>query len=447
MSLISRNVRRTACVAVAAGVLLTAAACGSSSNNNATTGTSGGASTSSKAVSMTLWTNATTGPGLAYFQSAVKTFDAANPGVTIKVQNIQNEDYDGKLQTALQAGQGSAPDILFQRGGGKMQAMVQAGQLADISNSISSDAKANISNGLFAMDQVDGKTYGVPLDMTPEGFWYSKDLFKKAGISGTPSTLDEFNADVTKLKAAGITPVALGGKDGWPAGHYYYLFAIRECSQSALNSAASSLQFNDPCFLKAAQDLQTFNATNPWEKDPFNTSAQQGAGSSAGQLANHKAAMELMGAWEPGVVGSLTPDQKPLKDLGYFPFPSVPGGQGDQSAMMAGSNAYSCSAWAPQPACSNFLNFLATADQQKKYAVAFGAIPANKSAQGGVTDAASKAALDAANNAAYSVLFLDTLYGANVGNALNSAVVNLMSGQSNDPQSIISAVNGASSKG
>ena len=40
-------------------------------------------------------------------------------------------------------------------------------------------------------------------------------------------------------------------------------------------------------------------------------------------IANHQAAMELMGAWDPGVIASLTPDQKPLADLGWFPFPAV----------------------------------------------------------------------------------------------------------------------------
>ena len=43
------------------------------------------------------------------------------------MQNIQNEDYDGKLQTALASN--TAPDIFFQRGGGKMLAMVNASQL------------------------------------------------------------------------------------------------------------------------------------------------------------------------------------------------------------------------------------------------------------------------------------------------------------------------------
>ena len=34
-----------------------------------------------------------------------------------------------------------------------------------------------------------------------EGFWYNKELFAEAGITAPPTTLDELNAAVTKLKA------------------------------------------------------------------------------------------------------------------------------------------------------------------------------------------------------------------------------------------------------
>ena len=34
-----------------------------------------------------------------------------------------------------------------------------------------------------------------------EGIYYSKDLFSKAGITEAPSTMDELDADVPKLKA------------------------------------------------------------------------------------------------------------------------------------------------------------------------------------------------------------------------------------------------------
>ena len=153
-----------------------------------------------------------------------------------------------------------------------------------------------------------------------------------------------------------------------------------------------------------------------------------------------------MGAWEPGTVGDLTPNKKPLPDLGYFPFPSVPGGAGDPSAMMQGSDGYSCSAWAPKE-CGDFLNFIESTENATAYGTAFATIPANKAAQASVTDEATKAALDAASNAKYSVLFLDTLFGQTIGGALNTAVVNFMSGQNSDPQSIVDAVNNAGSKG
>ena len=72
---------------------------------------------------------------------------------------------------------------------------------------------------------------------------------------------------------------------------------------------------------RPARTCEDFAATEPFNEGFLTTSAQQGAGSSAGLLANHKAAMELMGAWDPGVIASLTPDEKPLADLGWFPFP------------------------------------------------------------------------------------------------------------------------------
>jgi raffinose/stachyose/melibiose transport system substrate-binding protein len=437
MSVNSRNLRRAAVAALGAGVLLSTAACGSSSS---------GDSSSGGPVSMTLWTNATTGPGTAFFKDTIASFEKANPNVTIKMQVVQNEDLDGKLQTALQAGQGTAPDIFLQRGGGKEAAMVEAGQLADISDSLSAETKQNVSDGSFAQEQVDGKTYAMPVDLLPGGFWYSKDLFKQAGITSTPTTLAELEADNTKLKGIGVAPIAVGAKDAWPAAHWYYWFALRECSQQTLDATAKSLKFDDPCWTKAGNDLVAFEKTTPFQPGFLNTSAQQGAGSSAGMVANHKAAMELMGAWDPGVIGGLTPDQKPLPDLGFFPFIQVPGGQGDPQAIMGGSDGYSCSAWAPQPACSDFLNYLVTTPVQKNYYKAFDVVPVNKAAQGVVTEPYLKDLMKASNAAPYVSQWLDTLYGLNVGNALNTSVVNLLAGKGSVAD-IISAVNNASAKG
>ncbi|MFC3742200.1 ABC transporter substrate-binding protein [Paractinoplanes deccanensis] len=393
-------------------------------------------------VTMQFWHNATTGPGKAFWDKTVADFQTAHPNVKIKIQSIQNEDLDGKLQTSLNSG--SAPDIFLQRGGGKMAAMVEAGQLKDITGDITDETKQAVGDAALKTGQVDGKAYAVPVSILPGGLWYSKDLFAKAGITAPPTTLDELNAAVTKLKAIGA-PVALGGKDAWPAAHWYYFFALRACSQASLDAAAKDKNFGDPCWTKAGRDLETFAATKPFQDGFLTTSAQQGAGSSAGLIANHKAGMELMGAWNPGVIASLTKDTKPLPDLGFFPFPAVPGGQGDPAAIMGGADGYSCSAQAPKE-CTDFLNYILTKDVQEGYYKAFNSLPMNKQAQGAVTEDYLKAVLDAYNKAPYVSQWLDTVYGQNVGNALNVGVVNLLAGKG-DVDGIIKAVNDAAKKG
>jgi raffinose/stachyose/melibiose transport system substrate-binding protein len=113
---------------------------------------------------------------------------------------------------------------------------------------------------------------------------------------------------------------------------------------------------------------------------------------------------------------------------------------------MGGVDGYSCSAWAPKPACTDFLNYLTTKDVQVAYYKAFQSPPVNKDAQAAVTDPIVKSLINAFNNAPYVSQWLDTLYGQNVGNALNTAVVNLLAGKGSVAD-IIKTVNSAADKG
>ncbi|WPF83129.1 extracellular solute-binding protein [Sanguibacter sp. 4.1] len=393
--------------------------------------------------SMTFWHNSTTGEGKAYWESTVADFEAANPGVTISIQAIQNEDMDGKLQTALNSG--DAPDIFMARGGGKLADVVEAGQVKDISDAIDDTTRAALGDAALNAFSVDGKIYGMPTAILPGGVYYSQDLFDQAGITAAPTTMDELDTAVSALKTAGISPVALGGKDAWPAAHWYYFFALRECSQQTIEDAAKSKSFDDPCWLAAGEDLQAFADTEPFNDGFLTTTAQQGAGSSAGLIANHLAGMELMGAWNPGVIASLTPDEKPLADLAWFPFPAVDGGDGDPGAMMGGVDGFSCSVDAPD-ACTDFLNFFMQKEYQEGYANAFHTLPASKDAQGVVSEPALQSILTAYNEAPYVTVWMDTLFGQNVGNALNSGVVDLLAGKG-DPAGIVQAVADAAAKG
>jgi len=391
-------------------------------------------------VTMTFWHNGTGDKSQAYWQDVIHAFEAQYPNVTIDIQVVQNEDLDGKLQTAMQAG--TPPDIFLQRGGGKLQDMINAGMVADITSAVSDDIKTNMAAAL-GLNTIDGKIYAMPMSFQPEGLWYNQDLFTQAGITTNPTDMTSFNAAVASLKAAGIAPIALGAQDAWPAAHWFYSFALRECSQDVVQSlTAAGQDLSDACWLKAIQDVKDLADTKPFNNNFLSTVAQQGAASSAGLVANGQAAMELMGAWEPGVIGDLTPDKNPLPSLRFFPFPAVDGGQGDPTAMMAGSDGYSCSSKAPEPECTDFLNFIGQKTWVEQYATAYTTMPARTDASEVVTDQALQGATQAYSNAKYVALWFDTSLGQDVGNAVNQQIVNLLAGKT-DPAGALAAMQAA----
>ena len=68
-----------------------------------------------------------------------------------------------------------------------------------------------------------GKVWGMPLDLIGIPIVYNKALFKQAGLDPNkpPTTWAQFLAACAKLKAKGITPFAMGNKDGF-AGAWFW---------------------------------------------------------------------------------------------------------------------------------------------------------------------------------------------------------------------------------
>lgn len=403
----------------------------------------GGSNSANDDKTITFWHNASSGDGKQYWADLAAAFEKKNPGVKIEIQAIQNEDFAGKLQTAMQD-PASGPDVYMSLGGAKTKEMIDAGQSMDLTDKISDTVKTDMKTTLSAAT-FDSKVYGVPVSVEPGGIWYSKDLFSQAGITEAPTTFSELKEDAQKLKDAGITPIALGGKDAWPAAHWYYWLALRECSSSVYAKGTESQDFSDKCWTRAGNDLKELADMDVFNEGYMTTTAQQGANSSAGLLANHKAAMELMGAWEPGVLKDLTPDQQPMADLGFFAFPSVDGGKGEEGALMGGVTYFQVNPEAPDIAV-DFVNFMAEKDNQEKYATAFSTIPASTAARGVVTDESLQAVLEFLNKSSSMQLWMDTALGTNIGTALNSGVVNMLSGKGT-AQDIVKAMQDAAAKG
>jgi raffinose/stachyose/melibiose transport system substrate-binding protein len=419
-----RRIRTSAAVALAAAVAFTAA-CSSG-------GGSSPAASATGPVTLTWWHNGTTDPVKSLWQQAADAYHAAHPTVSFNVNPIQNEQFSTKVPLALQGN--TPPDIYQQWGGGQLPGQITSGKVMDLTSSVSSWISE--LGATAAGWQSGGKQYGIPYDLHVVGFWYRKDLFAQAGITAPPTTMDEFNADVAKLKAAKLTPVAIGSKDRWPDAFYWDYFAVRECSTDTLKQASTSLKLDDPCWTRAGNDLKAFLATNPFQTGFLGTPAQQGAGSSAGMIANGQAAMELQGDWELSTMTGLVSNTDFKSKLGWFPFPAVTGGAGDPSVALGGGDGYSCTTKATA-ACADFLKYLASADVQKKVAADGVGLPVNPTLQ--TVSAYS-------TKASYIQMYFDIAFPTAVGQALDSAVADFFAGKGT-PATIIQSVTNSASGG
>jgi raffinose/stachyose/melibiose transport system substrate-binding protein len=401
-------------VAVAAAAATVLAACSSGGSSS----TSANSSSSSGKVTLSWWNNANTQPLLGVFTTIIKQFETAHPNITIHNVPMQNELFKTKITPALRGN--APPDIFQQWGSGQQATQVQSGKLANISGQVTPWIS---SLGTPATEwQTDGKWYGVPYDLHVVGFWYRKDLFQQAGITTTPTTIPQLESDDAALRAHGITPITVGSKDGWPDAFWWEYFAVRECSQSTITQAMSGVSLSAPCFTKATADLDSFMKTNPFQTGFLGTPAQSVPNSSVALLANGKAAMELQGDWDPGAGAGLTSDKNLFSKLGWFPFPSVPGGAGDPKAVLGGGDGYSCTTSAAQPACAEFLQYLTTPAVQKQIIGAGVGLPANPAAAGALTVQAEKDAAAANAAAPYIAEYFDIALPTTPGQNLDNAV-------------------------
>ncbi|TDJ74352.1 MAG: extracellular solute-binding protein [Planctomycetota bacterium] len=141
----------------------------------------------------------------AIVADALAQFEARNPDIRVRRINAGDAaSFFTKLQTMLAAG--DPPDV-FYVGYWRLAAFVRMGLLRPIDDLIERDARAGdpeaVDLGDFYSVTVDafrydgevmgrGALYGLPKDFTTIGFYYNKDLFRRAGV---PEPSDDWTWD------------------------------------------------------------------------------------------------------------------------------------------------------------------------------------------------------------------------------------------------------------
>jgi len=162
--------------------------------------------------------------------------------------------------------------------------------------------------------KINGHFYAAPVDIhMPAWFFYSKAAYKKAGITNEPQTWDEFLAQLAKLKAAGVVPLAFGGQV-WQekitfdaifamvGGADLYLKVYRDRDQKAVMSPAFKQVLVDFKKLKAFVDAGSPGRN--WND-------------ATAMVVSGKAGVQIMGDWAKGEFSSAK--QVAGKDFGCFP--------------------------------------------------------------------------------------------------------------------------------
>ncbi len=139
-----------------------------------------------------------------YFESKVKLvdtlikqFEAQNAGIHVVQETFPYDSYNQKVASAVPAGQG--PDVvnLFY---GWLPLYVDSGYL----QALPADAfpASEVERQFVPMVKAakfEGKYWALPTAVRTLALFYNKDMFRKAGLSRSPVTWDEFLADAQRL--------------------------------------------------------------------------------------------------------------------------------------------------------------------------------------------------------------------------------------------------------
>jgi raffinose/stachyose/melibiose transport system substrate-binding protein len=308
-------------------LLLTAALAGCSSSDNASS-----ESGSKKTIKfMHLWPAGSSKQQNMIVTDIIKQYEQDHKDVKVEVEVLENEQYKNKIKVLSSSNE--LPDVGFTWAAGYMTPFVKGKLFAPLDDVLNGGLKDSFVSGTTEAYALDGKTYGLPLELNIAPIYYNKEIFKKYNLE-VPQTYSEFTNVVKTLASKGVAPIALGNKDRWTGSLWYMYLADRIGGAEVLNKAINrSGSFEDPALVSAAEEIQTLVKEDGFNKGFNGLSNDEGKS----EFLNGKAAMYLMGTWElPNFTTNEEIPQEFRDSVGFFKFPTVENGKGNIDSWVGG---------------------------------------------------------------------------------------------------------------
>lgn len=318
---------------------------------------------------------------LTFFTGKVETIDVMNEIINEfnasqdRITVVQEYQKDASNVIKIKFASGDVPDIMTTY----EQEYADQGKYLDLSDETAIWDRLIPSMQVNCTDINSGKQYRIATNMTMAGFFYNKTIFEELGLE-TATTWDAFVANLQAIKdqKPDVTPWFIFGSEAWHLGHlvefipHGYLkqkYGTLETKTAMLTNDTAILDFGaaDGSMAVFAQNLLDLKEMGLINSDVLTATSDN----CVQDFANGKAAMLSNGMWVLSGILAANPDM--AEQIGFAPYPSyMPDGK--PVVLCAEDSGYSISSETKYPdECKDFLNFLFSSENQKKYSEALGA--------------------------------------------------------------------------
>ncbi len=352
-------------------------------------------------------------------------------GVSVEFQSI-GDDLPDILWRRIE--QGDPPDVAVLAQPGLLKDLASAGVLLSIEDEAGVTVDENFARVWRELGSVDGTLYGVFFKAANKStVWYDVGALQAHGLD-PPRTWDEWIVLSEKLVEAGITPLAVGGADGWVLSDWFENVYLRTAGPEKYDMLARhEIPWTDASVKEALSILGELIGV-----DEFVARGRDGATEvdfeTSVQLVfsdTPQAAMVYEGDFVAGFILSGT-NAQPGIDFNFFDWPSI---DGSPSAVMGGGDV--AVVLTEDRAALQLVNYLATPSAGQIWAALGGFSSPNRSLDPSVyPDEITRASASALADADVFRFDLSDLVPAELGATRNAGIWGRLQDWLNNPDDI-----------
>ncbi|MDV2684372.1 extracellular solute-binding protein [Alkalihalophilus lindianensis] len=369
-------------------------------------------------------------PRKSFYDQKIKEYMEANPNVHINVDAVLNDSYKEKIRVLVS--NDNLPDVFTAWSDSFAQNLVSSERMMPLNEVINADEEwsSKVIESQYNGFTFDDVTYGIPFTVDGKAFFYNKTIFEENNIN-VPQTYDEFIEVLDQLQGAGYDePLVEGLTNTWAISHYLGTIFQRVVEPSVLEKDYNleGTNFEDEGYIRG---LEIFQELTTYMGD-------------VSTAIDHEAARNMFGNGEVPILYMQFAEIKMVEeignvDFGFFDFPTVTDGKGDQTALTGAPEGWMLSKNAPEEAV-DFLKFLTSEETAFEFTQTDGQLNAIKGAV--TTENVNDTSLEAYDiivNASSTTPWFDNAVNINIADIFMRGGQELATGQST-PEEILKQV-------